>query len=157
MRLFESPKARSGIRLTKDVRSRRVDHRDTFAENNLLSRGQEVAVEVDDEAGVDVVLRPGQASLHHGHLFHSSGPNTTADRRIGAAIRYMATSMKQTSGDRPLATLVAGEDRYGHFNLVDTPERRLAKADFERCRQDAEIKRRVLYEGAEDGKGGRYR
>ncbi len=134
-----------------------VPHVDTFAENNLLSRGQEIAVEVDEEAGVDVVLRPGQASLHHGHLFHSSGPNTTGDRRIGAAIRYMATSMKQTSGDRTLATLVAGEDRHGHFNLVGAPERRLAETDFARCRQDAEIKRRVLYEGVEDGKGGRYR
>ena len=33
----------------------------------------------------------------------------------------------------------------------------LAETDFERCRQDAEIKRRVRYEAAEEGKGGRFR
>ena len=67
-----------------------VDHRDTFDPNNLLTRGQEIAVDIDDADGVDVILETGQASLHHGHLFHSSGPNTTGDRRIGSAIRYQA-------------------------------------------------------------------
>jgi len=54
-----------------------VEHVDTFADNNLLTRGQEIAVEVEEGEGVAVELKPGQASLHHGHLFHSSGPNTT--------------------------------------------------------------------------------
>ena len=27
-------------------------------------------------------LQPGQASLHHGHLFHASGPNSTGDRAV---------------------------------------------------------------------------
>ncbi|HJM01895.1 MAG TPA: phytanoyl-CoA dioxygenase family protein, partial [Arenicellales bacterium] len=85
-----------------------VPHNDTFDDNNLLSRGQEIAVEVDDQDRVDVVLQTGQASLHHGHLFHASGPNTTADRRIGSAIRYISTSMKQISGDRSLVALVSG-------------------------------------------------
>ena len=77
-----------------------VPHTDTYDDNNLLSRGQEIAVEVDNSDGVDVILQSGQASLHHGHLFHSSGPNATANRRIGSAIRYISTSMKQNSGDR---------------------------------------------------------
>ena len=47
---------------------------DTFDENNLLTRGQEVAVDVDEKDGVAVELQPGQASMHHGHLFHASGP-----------------------------------------------------------------------------------
>ena len=134
-----------------------VPHVDTFAENNLLSRGQEIAVEVDDGAGVDVVLRPGQASLHHGHLFHSSGPNATDDRRIGAAIRYISPAMQQTTGDRSLVALVAGEDRYGHFTVAGAPRGWLDDADFEHCRRDSEIKRRLLYEGVADGKGRRYR
>ena len=75
-----------------------VEHVDTFADDNLLTRGQEIAVDVDESAAADVELRPGQASLHHGHLFHSSGPNTTPDRRIGAAIRYITPSMQQRGG-----------------------------------------------------------
>ena len=133
-----------------------VPHIDTYDDNNLLSRGQEIAVEVDNSDCVDIILRSGQASLHHGHLFHSSGPNTTADRRIGSAIRYISTSMKQNSGDRSLVALVSGEDHYKHFTVAGPPRGRLAEEDFDLCRHDAEIKRRVLYEGSDPSKGKRY-
>jgi len=133
-----------------------VPHNDTFDKNNLLSRGQEVAVEVDDSDGVNVVLKTGQASLHHGHLFHSSGPNGTDDRRIGAAIRYIRPSMKQRSGDRSLVALVNGDDTHGNFKVAGPPRGWLADEDFDLVLQDSEIKRRVLYEGAETQKGQRY-
>ncbi|MEM7023783.1 MAG: phytanoyl-CoA dioxygenase family protein [Pseudomonadota bacterium] len=133
-----------------------VPHVDTFDDNNLLSRGQEIAVDVDEKDGVAVELQPGQASMHHGHLFHASGPNTTNDRRIGSAIRYVKTSMKQQSGDRSLVALVSGQDRYGHFTIAGPPKGRLAEEDFDLCRRDAEIKRRVLYEGADASRGKRY-
>ncbi len=133
-----------------------VPHRDTFAENNLLSRGQEIAVDVAEDEGVAVVLQPGQASLHHGHLFHSSGPNQTNRRRIAPAIRYIKTSMKQQSGDRSLVAHVSGTDEYNHFTVAGMPNGRLHDDDFELCRQDTMIKRRVLYEGAEGQAGTRY-
>lgn len=133
-----------------------VEHVDTFAENNLLTRGQEIAVEVNEGDGVAVELKPGQASLHHGHLFHSSGPNTTQQRRTGAAIRYIKTSMAQKSGDHALVAHVSGTDNHRHFRIAESPKGRLQDSDFELCRQDAEIKRRVLYRGAEDKKGQRY-
>ncbi|NNE22072.1 MAG: phytanoyl-CoA dioxygenase family protein [Rhizobiales bacterium] len=133
-----------------------VPHVDTFDENNLLTRGQEVAVDVNEEDGVAVELKPGQSSMHHGHLFHASGPNTTDDRRTGSAIRYIKTSMKQRTDDKMLVALVSGEDRYGHFTIADTPKGRLLAEDFERCHADAMIKRRVLYEGADTSKAKRY-
>lgn len=132
-----------------------VAHNDTFDDNNLLTRGQEIAVEVNEEDGVAVELKTGQASMHHGHLFHASGPNTTNDRRIGSAIRYIKTSMKQTTGDKSLVSLVSGEDRYGHFKIAEPPKGRLLEEDFELCRQDTEIKRRVLYEGADPAQQGK--
>lgn len=133
-----------------------VPHVDTFADNNLLSRGQEIAVDVDEADGVSVVLETGQASLHHGHLFHSSGPNRTADRRIGVAIRYIRATMKQTTGDKSLVALVSGEDREGNFLVAGAPRGRLAEPDFELCRADVEIKRKILYAGADAEKGQRY-
>ena len=133
-----------------------VPHVDTFDDNNLLSRGQEIAVDVDEDDGVPVVLQPGQASMHHGHLFHASGPNTTGDRRIGSAIRYIKTSMKQRSGDRSLVAHVSGEDRYGHFAVAGPPRGRLSEEDFDLCRRDSRIKRRVMYEGVDASKGKRY-
>jgi non-haem Fe2+, alpha-ketoglutarate-dependent halogenase len=58
-----------------------VAHEDTFDKNNLLTRGQEIAVEVDESQAVHVELKPGQASLHHVLLFHGSEPlGRAADR-----------------------------------------------------------------------------
>lgn len=134
-----------------------VAHTDSFNEDNLLTRGQEIAVEVDESRATDVLLAPGQASLHHGHLFHSSGPNTTNDRRIGVALRYIKPSMKQVSGDRTLVSLVSGEDRYGHFTVAAPPAGRLEESDFAICRNDAQIKARLLYEGSNEQGGKRYK
>ena len=125
-----------------------VPHADSFADNNLLTRGQEIAVEVDESDAVDVVLKPGQASIHHGHLFHASGPNGTGDRRIGAAIRYIVPSMKAASGPETEVSLISGEDHYGHFRMVPPPATRLDPADFAAVLADAERRDSVLYAGA---------
>lgn len=98
-----------------------VPHRDTFADNNLLSRGQEIAVDVDEDEATDIILQPGQMSLHHGLTFHASGPNTSDDRRIGVAIRYVAPEVKQEVADRDFAMLVRGRDTTGNFTLVPRP------------------------------------
>lgn len=64
--------------------------------------------------------------------------------------------MKQQTGDRSLVALVSGEDRFGHFTIAGPPAGRLSAEDFDLCRRDAEIKRRVLYAGAETEQGKRY-
>ena len=121
-----------------------VPHNDTFDENNMLSRGQEIVVEVDENQAVYAELDPGQASFHHGLLFHSSGPNLTNDRRIGSAIRYISASMKQNTGDRPLVTQVSGDEDFGNFNILPPPKGRLLEEEFELCKQDNELKKRLL-------------
>ena len=121
-----------------------VPHNDTFDENNMLSRGQEISVEVDENKAVHAELDPGQASFHHGLLFHSSGPNKTQDRRIGSAIRYISASMKQETGDRPMVTQVSGHSDFGHFKVVPPPTGRLLEEEFELCRLDNELKKKLL-------------
>ena len=98
-----------------------LEHTDTFEEENLLSRGQEIAVEVDESDAVDGALKAGQMSLHHGRVIHSSNPNTTSDRRIGIAIRYISTKTSQAPGGNMAAMLVRGEDRFGHFRSCQRP------------------------------------
>ena len=103
---------------TKD----QIPHRDTFAKDNLLTRGQEVAVDVDPKEAATITLQPGEMSLHHVRLVHGSPPNPSNDRRIGFAIRYIPTSVAQVAGDDS-ATLVRGIDTFHHF----APEPRPAK------------------------------
>lgn len=98
-----------------------LPHRDTFARDNLLSRGQEISVNVDESRAVDIVLAPGQMSLHHVMLVHGSEPNRSALRRIGFAIRYLPTYVKQLAGVHDSATLVRGKDEYGHFEFEPVP------------------------------------
>jgi hypothetical protein len=128
-------------------RRKDVPHVDSFAQDNLLTRGQEIAVEVDEATAVDVLLRAGQASFHHGHMFHASTPNRTGARRLGVAIRYVAPSMKQVSGDKLLVSHVSGKDEYGHFELTPAPAGRLLAEDFDRARRNTDMKRDILYQG----------
>ncbi|MBV8807157.1 MAG: phytanoyl-CoA dioxygenase family protein [Acidobacteriaceae bacterium] len=100
---------------------KQLPHWDTFAPDNLLSRGQEIAVGVDESRAVDIVLKPGQMSLHHVLLVHGSEPNKGSHRRIGFAIRYLPTYVKQLAGVPDSATLVRGNDEYGNFLLEPVP------------------------------------
>ncbi|GIT06476.1 MAG: hypothetical protein CM1200mP30_01060 [Pseudomonadota bacterium] len=42
-----------------------LPHQDTFSENNILTRGQVVKV-FDEEKAVNLILKPGEMSIHHG-------------------------------------------------------------------------------------------
>ena len=77
------------MRVVPGSHKAQVAHRDTFAAGNLLSRGQEIAVDVEEANAVDIVLRPGEMSLHHVLIFHGSNQNEGDDWRIGFTIRYI--------------------------------------------------------------------
>ncbi len=98
-----------------------LPHEDTFDENNLLSRGQEVRVEVADTDKVAIEIHPGPMSLHHGLTIHGSGPNTSDDRRIAAVIRYCRPDIKQQLSDTDYAALARGTDTHGNFTHVPPP------------------------------------
>jgi ectoine hydroxylase-related dioxygenase (phytanoyl-CoA dioxygenase family) len=83
----------------------------TYAKDNLLTRGQEIPSEhLNPENHVYMELEPGEASLHHFKLVHGSDANTTDDRRIGFAIRYVNASARQI-GLTESALLVRGENK----------------------------------------------
>jgi len=87
-----------------------IPHRDTFAKHNLLTRGQEVMVEVVHSQRRIITLRPGEMSLHHVRLVHGSPPNPSNDRRIGFAIRYLddgGAARRRGQRDRSCAVRIA--------------------------------------------------
>ncbi|HZB93076.1 MAG TPA: phytanoyl-CoA dioxygenase family protein [Stellaceae bacterium] len=123
-----------------------IAHRDTFAKHNLLTRGQEIAVEVDEREAVTLELEPGEMSLHHVRLVHGSPPNLSEDRRIGFAIRYVPTSVRQIAGEDS-ATLVRGEDRFGHFAPEPAPPADLDPAMLALHQRITERNAQILYRG----------
>ena len=98
-----------------------LPHRDEYHEDNMLTRGQEIAVAVDEAAAVAMPLAPGEVSFHNVRMAHASGPNRGGDRRIGLSLHYMPTRTRQVVGDWDSAALVRGEDRYGHFAIAPRP------------------------------------
>jgi ectoine hydroxylase-related dioxygenase (phytanoyl-CoA dioxygenase family) len=124
-----------------------IPHRDTLAEHNLLTRGQEIAVQVDESKGVYIELAPGEISLHHVRTVHASESNEADDRRIGVALRYIAPHVRQTGGDRDSAMLVRGEDRYGHFIHEKPPRHDMDKEALAEHARIMQLRQDILYDG----------
>src|SRR5437016_3642237 len=103
-----------------------LPQRETYAPDNMLSRGQKIAVAVDEAQAVDLPLRPGEFSLHHIGVVHGSGPNRSAVDRIGLAVRYISPDVVQSGSERELVLLVRGQDEYGNFELADPPQEDMA-------------------------------
>ena len=123
-----------------------IPHRDTYSKNNLLTRGQEVAVEVQEDKGVTLELEPGEMSLHHVRIIHGSPPNHSDIRRIGFAIRYIPTYVKQVEGDDS-ATLVRGEDQFKTFVHEPRPSQEMEPAFVKLHQEITEKSAKILYKG----------
>ena len=127
-----------------------IPHRDTFAKDNLLTRGQEVMVDIDGANAVTIELAPGEMSLHHVRLVHGSPPNPSGDRRIGLAIRYIPTHVRPIAGEDS-ATLVRGVDSYGHFEPEPRPSSDMDPAMVAFHHRVTERNARILYRGTNVG------
>lgn len=106
-----------------------VSHEDTQDENNLLSRGQQIAG-IDENNAVSGPLKPGEMSLHHGRCFHASGPNRSDDRRIGLAIRYVTPEVRDGLPGRDYAMLVRGADAARGWVNIAGPRGLFTPADL---------------------------
>ena len=96
------------------------EHDNTYEADNLLSRGQTIRAPIDTARAQLAPLQAGEMSLYDVRIVHGSGTNDTDDRRIGMVLRYCSTSVRQTKGPDS-AVLVAGTDKYGHFELLPPP------------------------------------
>ena len=121
-------------------------HRDTFDDNNLLTRGQEIAVDLDTSKAVRLDLKPGEISLHHVRIVHGSPPNPSDGRRIGYAIRYIPTTVRQLHGDDS-ASLVRGFDNDPTFEHEPRPTRDMEPELVSLHKQMTERSAKILYRG----------
>lgn len=86
---------------------------------NLLNRrGEQIEVDVDESQAVDVVLKPGEMSLHHSNIVHGSNPNTSDEQRIGFIVRFVTNRIARR--DRSLLR-VRGDADCTHLTLAEAP------------------------------------
>lgn len=147
--LSESTRANGALQVVPGSHKMdQIPHRDTYAKGNLLTRGQEVAVDIDESKVATIELQPGEMSLHHVRIIHGSAPNASDGRRIGLAIRYIPTSVRQLEGDDS-ATLVRGVDTYRTFEHEPAPERDMDPAFVDLHRSLVQRSMGILYKGTD--------
>ncbi len=78
------------------------------------------SVPIDPDSGFDIVMRPGQMSIHHPVILHGSNPNVSTECRIGLSASYSAPDLYH--GHRAVAW-VRGNGRrdYQHLEVIDKP------------------------------------
>ncbi len=130
-----------------------LPHDDVYDADNMLTRGQEIAVAVNENEAMTMALQPGEMSLHNVRLAHASGPNRSDDRRIGVSFHYMPTRSRQLVGAWDSAALVRGEDRYHHFATAPVPSRDMDPEAVAFHEKASKAVREILFDGAERVRG----
>jgi non-haem Fe2+, alpha-ketoglutarate-dependent halogenase len=147
--LTPSTKRSGCMQVVPGTHHAQVKHEDRFEQTNMLSRGQEIAVTIDRSQVENVELQPGQMSLHHVLLFHGSEPNQSDQPRVGYAIRYVPTHVRQMSPIQDCALLVRGRDDYSHFEHEQSPRAELHPEAVARHAASIDRQLRILYAGAQ--------
>jgi ectoine hydroxylase-related dioxygenase (phytanoyl-CoA dioxygenase family) len=96
-----------------------LNHSSVRDETNLLRRGERVEQAIDESAALDVVLQPGEMSLHQSTIVHGSNANTSDGPRIGFIVRFVTNRV--ASPGRPMVR-VRGRADCSHLNLADPPQ-----------------------------------
>jgi len=126
-----------------------VNHEDTFADDNILTRGQ-VINNVDESQAEHLILKPGQMSVHHCEVVHGSQPNKSNQRRIGFALQsYMQHDVRQTIGENQWMHC-RGTKRTDH-DLVELHRPRYDLDPIAQASREAASRNyaEILYHGAE--------
>ena len=126
-----------------------LPHRETYHDDNLLTRGQEITEGIDESRAVNVELEPGEGSIFAFRIAHASHPNRTDDRRIGLAIRFIPPDARQVRSEHDSVALVRGVDTHGHFELEPEPEFDFDPNAMEFHRWAEEERRKILYHGTD--------
>ena len=117
----------------------KLPHGATSVSNrNLLGSGLEVVTDYDQKTAVDLVLKPGELSLHHVFVVHGSEPNHSQEDRLGYVVKIIPTRVSQAFPHFPVV-LARGEDEFGHWNVLESPP----EGDFDSC-----LKRHIAFSEA---------
>jgi len=122
-------------------------HEETFHEDNILTRGQVIET-VDETIATDLVLKPGQMSLHHATVIHGSQPNRSRQRRVGFAMQaYVPAGGRQILGENYWLPM-RGDCLQSGFTELKRPARDMDPNGVSE-RQKANLNwANILYQGA---------
>ncbi len=74
----------------------KLPHVETDNADNLLNHGENIVYDIDKERIRHMSLQPGEMSLHHVNMLHSSEQNRSGDARIGFSITFVTPETPAT-------------------------------------------------------------
>lgn len=86
---------------TSDLREL-ADAKGGDAPLNVLGSATHADADINPDDVVDLVLEPGDVSIHHPNIVHASEANTSDTRRCGLTIRYIAPTTACTDPEQPV-------------------------------------------------------
>ena len=123
-------------------------HNQKFDENNLLTRGQTVE-NVPVKETKPVILKAGQASLHHPKVVHGSGLNKSNDRRIGFVIQsYIGTNVEQVLG-KMYVQQARGDDKFKYHEHVVKARELMSNEGIKIKKKANEELSKIFYSGSQ--------
>jgi non-haem Fe2+, alpha-ketoglutarate-dependent halogenase len=108
--------------LSSRGRPHMLHHEAKGLKNSINRAGQTIVEPFDKRQPTAMALQAGEFSLHHEFAVHRSAPNHAAHRRVGIGLNYLPPHVKVNGPLRLKAMLVRGEDRHGHWDLIDPPQ-----------------------------------
>jgi non-heme Fe2+,alpha-ketoglutarate-dependent halogenase len=98
-----------------------LPHQETCVSDNLLKRGEEIQVQVDEARAVDVVLKAGEMSLHHHSIIHGSRSNRSDTKRIGFIVRFVTPEYDLGPQRTPFLRAKGTSTGSGRLEIVEGP------------------------------------
>ena len=103
-----------------------LPQRETYGPDNMLSRGQEIAVDVDEAQAVDLALRPGEFSLHHVAIVHGSGPTFPTFQESGLPCAMCLQTLSTMPLSATWSSLCVERMNGDTCEIAELPERDMA-------------------------------
>jgi non-haem Fe2+, alpha-ketoglutarate-dependent halogenase len=93
-----------------------VPHADRPDSDNLTNQGVTAQAQIDSPQ--DLVMHPGEMSLHHPLVLHASNPNRSAEPRIGFSATYSTPALHDS---QTTVAWVRGDGPRHCFEVIDKP------------------------------------
>ena len=94
-------------------------HHVNISDPNMLNRrGERIDMVLDESQAIDVLLRPGEMSLHQSTVVHGSNSNVSEEPRIGFIVRFVTS--QTTNPGRPMLR-VRGAADCSHLDMAQPP------------------------------------
>jgi ectoine hydroxylase-related dioxygenase (phytanoyl-CoA dioxygenase family) len=141
--LTPSKKANGCLRILPSSHTKREDHIINNDSTSMLPLNEQINGEVDEGIIKYCELNPGEMSIHHMYSKHSSCQNqSTHQKRMGFAIRYISGEMTNKNKSKSYVTLVKGSTH--NFNLELPPSIDLDKDALRRHKHILSVSERIV-------------